>query len=378
MKYLTNCELRIDAPRRKSRGAAWLAAAVLFAAVAWPAQAQRPANSGEPFTGLINPSAVAFNPATGKVYTVNPDANAVEISDDAANSTVRIQVGAGPVSIAADSTNGRAYVVNADDGTVSVIDGKTDAVIATLPIGGHPYSIAADSAAGKIYVSRTYGDQLAIIDAATNQIGGVKTGSPDLIAVNPQSHIAYLLGYEGGSVAMFDEATQSIASKLSVGMHAWGMALDDVTGVVYIAKIGDSSVAVLDPGAATPKLIRTGFLPCSVAVNSRTHTVYIANYGDNSLTVIDGAKGRVVATIPVGNRPQSVAVDSVRNLVYVANTLANSVTVIDGASNHAIATLDAGKAPYALAVNATSGKLHVANLNRTSFTILDASHTQRR
>lgn len=380
MKYLTNLKLCTAVRRRNlrvHRVSTWIATAVIFAAAAQLSVTQTPANSGEPVTGLNNPSATVFNPATGKVYTVDSEAGAIQISDDAAGTTVRVKVGAGPVSIAADSSNGRAYVANAGDGTVSVIDGKNDTVLATVPIGANPYSIAADSTAGKIYVTRTYSDHLTMIDAATNQVSGIKAGSPDLIAVNPKTHIAYLLGYEGGNLVVLNEEIQSVTES-SVGMHAWGIALNAETGTVYIAKIGDAEVAVLKPGSSSPTIIQAGNIPCSVAINPQTNTIYVANYADNSLTVIDGAENRAVTQIPVGKRPQAVAVDAGRNLIYVANTQANTVTAIDGATNKILATLEAGKAPYALVVNPASSKLHVANMDKTSFTILDAGNLQNR
>jgi YVTN family beta-propeller protein len=89
---------------------------------------------------------------------------------------VHVKVGAGPVSIAAGASNGRAYVVNGDDGTVSVIDGKTDAVIATVPAANHPYAISANPVTGKVYVSRSYSDEITVIDAVTNSRSGIKTG----------------------------------------------------------------------------------------------------------------------------------------------------------------------------------------------------------
>ena len=329
-------------------------------------------SASEAESGLVNAAAVAFNAATGKVYTVDTDRNAVHVTNDATGSTIEVPVGAGPVSIAVDASNGRAYVASAGDGTVTVVDGKTDVVIATLTVGSHPYSIAADSDAGKIYVSRTYSNELTVIDAATNAISEIKSGSPDLISVDTKTHTAFLLGYEGGDLTVLNEETRAF-QKTSVGMHAWGMAVNDKTGALYVARPGYAEVAVLELGSMTPTLIAVGQIPCSVAINSTTNRIYVANYADNTASVIDGAKPQVITTIPVGARPQAVAADAVRNLVFVANTQGNSVTVIDGLQDKVIATLKAGKAPYALAINPASGKLHVANEEGTAFTILDVS-----
>jgi YVTN family beta-propeller protein len=373
MKYLIKLkpwiELRLQKVAVRRLRAALAAVAIVIAGQPLPSLAQA-------VSGLINPQAVAFNPANGKVYTVDTDGGSVYISDDSVNSTIRIKVGAGPVSIAVDASNGRAYVANAGDGTMSVIDGKTDAVVAIVPIGNHPYSIAADSVTGRIYVSRTYSDQLMIIDAATNKVSGIKTGSSDLIAVDSKRGTVFLLGYEGGNLAVLDEASDTFSER-SAGMHAWGIALNEVTGNLYVAKPGDVGVAEFEAGSISPRMIPAGQIPCSVAVNSRTNTVYVANYGDSSVTVIDGAKGRTIATLSTGNRPEAVTVDVVDNLVFVANTLGNSITVIDGGVNRVLDTLDAGKAPYALIVNPLSGKLHVANVDKTSFTIIDVSRFRK-
>jgi YVTN family beta-propeller protein len=142
MKYLTNSGKCPAAKKQKFSAIGMLSALATAGGFLFFGQlgvAQSPYTSE--ISGLINPAAAAYNPATGKTYIVDPDGGAVTISDDAAHISVHVKVGAGPVSIAADSANGRAYVANADDGTVSVIDGKTDAVIASLTIGSHPYSI---------------------------------------------------------------------------------------------------------------------------------------------------------------------------------------------------------------------------------------------
>jgi YVTN family beta-propeller protein len=373
MKYLIKLWPCIGRPERKSERS-WtldlLSMTAVLAALVLPVAPAAQAPSATPQAGLINPAGAEFNPATGKVYVVDAEKGIVNISDDRAGKAVSVKVGGGPVSVAVDSANGRAYVANADDGTVSVLDGRTDAVLATLTVGSHPYSIAADSAAGKIYITRTYSDELMVIDAATNQVTSIKAGSPDLIAVAQDTHTVYLLGYEGGNLAILNAATRGFIHT-SVGMHAWGIALNEATGAVYVARPGNAEVIMIESGGSNQKSIPTGRIPCFVAVNARTNTIYVANYADNSVTAIDGAKGRPVATVPVGKRPEALAIDTEHNRVYVANTLGNSVTVIDGATNRVVAILDAGKAPYALALNPRASKLHVANLNIRSFTILD-------
>lgn len=370
MKYLIKSVKQIRVRREKNRGPAcfWVGAVVLAVFLhSLGVRLCAQSSPGPLAVTLINPQAIAFDPASGKVYVVDSRNNVVHVIDDATGSTLRVTVGSEPVSIVLNS--GRLYVANSGDGTVSVIDGSTDAVIATIKAGAHPYSIAANSVTGKVYVSHTFSDQITVIDSATNTAANVTAGSFDLVVVNSKTDTTYMLGYEGGNLALLDGSGRK-AKETTLGMHAWGMALDAASGNVFVARTGNAEVDVISPSSSLIKAVPTGAIPCAVAINSETNIIYVANYGDNTVTAIDGTTFKVVATIPVGNRPEALAVDPSSNTIYAANTKSDSVTVIDGGRNIVRSTLPAGKHPYALAVNPRSRKLHVANLSDSPFTTI--------
>jgi YVTN family beta-propeller protein len=197
------------------------------------------------------------------------------------------------------------------------------------------------------------------------------TGSIDLIAIDATVNTAYLLAYEGGNLTVLEGAQRAV-HKMEAGKHAWGMALNEATHTLYIARVGTGDVIALQGTSST--VLPAGKTPCAVAVNSRTNTVYVANYGSGNVSVLDAETGRTTATIPVGEHPQALAVDAQRNLVYVTNTFSNTVSIIDGKSRKAVATRPAGKAPYALAVDPGSSRLYVANeAGDKHFTIVDTT-----
>jgi YVTN family beta-propeller protein len=339
-----------------------------------PASARAQLNP--PSSGLTNPRAIVFNPATGKVYAVDTDHGAIQIYTDASKQMHRVQVGAEPISIAVNPANGRAYVANAGDGTVTVLDGNSDAVLATVPVGNHPYSIAVNSTTAKVYVTHTYGGQLNILDGMTNTASDIKTGSSDLIAINSRTGTVYLLGY-GGAVKVLEGASQKITER-PVGKHAWGLTLNDITGAVYVTRIENADVAAINPDSLSVISLSAGVIPCAIAVNPQANQLYVANYGDNSASVIDATTGRKIATVPVGRHPKAIAFDAKRNLIYVANTGDGTVTVIDTASNSVVATLPAGKNPYALAVVPGSSSLYVANeADDNPSTVVDVAAIQK-
>jgi YVTN family beta-propeller protein len=350
--------------------AAFIAPACVAAAMAWlgpHAAAQRP--SPDPSSGLINPQGIAFNPVSRKIYVVNKAHAAVDVIDAASQALASIPVGRAPVSIAVDAASGRTYVANSGDGTLTIIDGTADKVLATVAVGPHPYSLAANQRTGTVYVSHTFSNQTTALDGTTQGVTQLATGSIDLIAIDAAADTAYLLGYEGGTLTVL-EGTGHAMHKQQAGPHAWGMAVNEATHRLYVARMGTGDVIALD--GASSSILPAGRTPCAVAVNPRTNQVFVANYGDGSVTVLDAEAARSLATIRVGDHPQALAVDAQRNLVYVANTLSGTVTIIDAERRRAVATLPAGKAPYALAVEPGSTRLYVANEGgERPFTIVD-------
>ena len=98
-------------------------------------------------------------------------------------------MGDDPLAIAVNSVTNRVYVLNTTSGTVSVLDGKTDAVVATVNVGKWPYVLAANPAENKVYVSNIFSNVITIIDGVTNTTKTVSAGSADAIAIDPLSLI---------------------------------------------------------------------------------------------------------------------------------------------------------------------------------------------
>jgi YVTN family beta-propeller protein len=322
-------------------------------------------------TGLISPRAIVFNPTANKVYAVDPGHHAVSVFDVGARSTKSVRVGDEPLAIAVNPVTNRVYVANAGSGTVSVLDGKNDAILATVNVGQRPYVLAANAATNKVYVSNTFSDLLTIIDGATNATRKLKTGSADAIAVDSTGKHVYLLGYESDHLTVLDE--DDSLHKLPAGaMHLWAMAFNGMDAL-NVTRINNGDVVAINPQSKELTPTRAGKFPCAVAAFEKTARIYVANCFDDSVTVIDGANHKVLATLHVGSHPQAIAVDQQTGLVFVANTHGDSVSVIDVSRNKVTATLPAGKNPYAITVDPGNSTVYVANMGDTAFTRIDIS-----
>jgi YVTN family beta-propeller protein len=325
----------------------------------------------EPHGRTIHPRALAFNPTTHRLYAVDQDGNRV-IVVDSKGARSSISVGQAPNCIVVDAALNRIYVANARGGNISVIDGATDRVVETLPGEEHPYAIGFNAALHRVYVTNTYSNNVTTIDSTTNSVQQVPVGSKDYVETDARRRRAFFISYEDPALTMLDASNAIHREDLDLS-HAWGLAVDEQRGIVYVTEIGRNLLlAYHEEGGKTDK-VPTGPMPDAVAIDETANRIYVANYVGDSVTVIDGATMKPIATVATGHHPQALAVDGERHRIFVANTHSNNATVIDGATNRALGTIPAGTNPYAVDVDPDNGDAYVANYGSHPVTKLDLS-----
>ena len=326
----------------------------------------------EPSTSLLNATrAIALNAKTGKVYAVDGAHDAVAVFDRKEVARASVKVGKEPVALAINEKTNRIYVANNAGGSVSVIDGTNDVAVATVNVGALPYVLAVNPVTNKIFVSNTFSEMITLIDGATNATSTIKAGSADSIVIDTKRDRAYLIGWEGTSLAVLDSKPAIIGKVQMGGMHLWGMAVDEAAGKIYVTRAGNAELAIVDEASGRVTNIATGASPCAVAVNPATNRIYVVNHEDNTVTVIDGTLGKALGTVEVGKKPQGIAIDAKANRIYVANVHGDDVSVIDGARNAVIETLRTGRNPYALVVNDSTARLYAVLQSESPFTVTD-------
>lgn len=319
----------------------------------------------------ISPQAIVVNPQTGKFYAVSTAKNVVTVLDSNGHFLLRTAVGKEPVSIAVNPDTNRIYVTNSNSGNVSVIDGKTDKVMATVPVGELPYTITVNRAANKIYVSRTFSDVTVIIDGKTNVPTTVKAGVGDAVAAESLDTDTYMTSFEALGVTVFDGSNDHV-SKIATPNHMWAMAARPATKKIYAVSVGNANVTVIDGNTKATRVVNTGEIPCAIGIDQSSGKAFVVDLAGSEVTVIDGASDSVVANVSVGLKPQVIAVDSGNHNVYVASTHESTATVFDGTTNSLLATLKTEKAPFAIAVNTKSHVAVLLSLNG-GLTLIDGT-----
>jgi YVTN family beta-propeller protein len=326
--------------------------------------------SQEPATTLLSTRAIALNSATGKLYAAEPLHGTVAVYDPHSNATSRIKVGSEPLAIAINEKTNRIYVANHGSGTVSVVDGASGSVSSTIDVGALPYVVAVNAAANRTYVSNVFSDVITVIDGTTNALQKIKAGSADTITLDESRDKAFLAGYQSTKLVVLNRTPQ-ITGDMKVGYHAWGLAVDPPSGILYVTRSQDAALLIIDETSGATTSIPTGSIPCAVALNAAKNRAYVVNHAGDSVTVVDTAKRAVVATIPVGSSPQGIAIDPASNRIYVANSHSSTITVLDAASNSVLKTLPTGKNPYNVLVDPATAHLYVALEGDSAFAVID-------
>src|SRR5690349_9182455 len=269
-----------------------------------------------PLTGLFLLLVVFLSSLNSDVYSG---------SNQWTKSNSNISVGSKPNSIAFGL--GNIYVTNSGSDNVSVIDGKTNKVVATIPVGTSPHGVVAlDSPVGgfsTIYVTNSGSDNVSVIDGKTNKV----------------------------------------VATIPVGTSPHGfVALDSPVGgfsTIYVTNSGSDNVSVID--GKTNNVVAT--IPVdrhldSLYKTSDNRTIYTINTISDNVSVIDGKTNKVVATIPVGTSPHDI-IGSMLGKLYVTNSGSDNVSVIDGKTNKVVATIPVGTSPHRVAL--CRSKTYVTN-----------------
>jgi DNA-binding beta-propeller fold protein YncE len=321
-----------------------------------------------------NPSSIAVNPVTNKIYVETAGDN-VAVIDGATNSFATFNAGS-VGSIAVNPVTDKVYISNGPFSgivsplQVSEVDGVTNNVTIIAPGSAGP--LAVDPVTNKVYCSSS--DGVTVIDGATNEATTISAASSGAIAVNPVTNKVYVsYGFffldEGFPSVTAVDGTTNEAAVMAPGI-AGSIAVNPVTDTIYVADYSGSNLFSYDGVTNVSTLFAQG-ITGPLAVNTVTNTIYAASVyvgpsNSGAVAVIDGVTG-TSTIVPVGPLPQEIVVNPVTNKVYVLGS--SDVTVIDGATNTA-STVAVGTAPQGIALNPVTGNVYVGNNGSGNVTVI--------
>jgi DNA-binding beta-propeller fold protein YncE len=310
----------------------------------------------------VSPQAVAIDQATDTIYVLDSNGTTAVLDGARCNATVtsgcyapRATIDVGGAAAVFDPATRTLYVADPEGG-IRVVDAATCNALATTGCG---------QAAGLIPDNN--GPEAIDIDVATDTVYAVNTpwgaGSSDAFGatVNPGDGDATGEATGMSTVSVIDGATcnrtdgsgcSRTSPAVPVGSGAFGVAVDQATGAVYVTNDNAGTVSVIDGArcnAATtsgcahaPVAVRTGAWPAGIAVDDTLHTVFSLNANDDTLSAINTrtCNGATVSGCPQVARaaqagpdggagfsayPQTIALDTPTNTAYVASVGTSNV-----------------------------------------------------
>ncbi|HXI20786.1 MAG TPA: YncE family protein, partial [Gemmatimonadales bacterium] len=185
-----------------------------------------------------------------------------------------------PDGIAYAPGPGRVFVSDESGGGELVIDGRTDRVLARIPIGGEAGNTRYDPGSGCILVAVQTLDQIVAIDPVSARVVGryapAGADHPHGMALDPETRRLFVANEDNATVELVDLGTMRVRSVARAGEDPDVLAFDPRPGRLYVATEGGGLwVYRVLRGTLVPE-VRLG-LPHAhtVSVDTATHLVYL-------------------------------------------------------------------------------------------------------
>ncbi|HEY5411896.1 MAG TPA: YncE family protein [Caulobacteraceae bacterium] len=173
---------------------------------------------------------------------------------------------------------------------------------------------------------------------------GVVNGRIDHLALDEASGRLFVAELGNDSVDVVDLKAGKATARID-GLHQpQGVGFVASTHELYVADGGDGSVRIFGGAGLTPVgRIDLGNDADNVRVEQGGRLVLVG-YGDGALAVVDARTRAVVSKIPLAAHPESFQLDPAGGAIYVNLPNAHRIAVVDRVTGHSNRTLPVGLA----------------------------------
>ncbi len=260
-----------------------------------------------------------------------------------------------------DSTNHRMYVSHGTQ--TEVIDTTTDKLVATIPDTKGVHGIAVANDLGKGFTSNGTTNDVTIFDLKTNKAtGNVKTGAnPDAIIYEPVTHRVLTFNGKSNDATIFDAKTgEVVTASLPMGGKP-EFAQVDGKGHVYV-NIEDKNevieISVKDSVVSRRYSIAPCDGPSGLAIDTKKGVLF--SVCNKVMSVSDYAKGKVLASVVIGQGPDGVAFDD--GYAFSANGRDGNISMVSETAPgkwETVATIETTKGARTIGVDQKAHKLYL-------------------
>ncbi len=205
---------------------------------------------------------------------------------------------------------------------VMVIDIETGKLVGDIPDTPGVHGIALAPELNRGFISNGRADTASIFDLTTLKvIGQVKTGAnPDAILYDPFSKLIFTFNGRSQDATLFNASTGKVVKTLALGGKP-EFATADGKGKVYVNIENTNEIAQIDSQKLSVTnlfSLKPGEEPTGMAIDREHHRVF-SGCCNKLMTVLDVESGKVIATVPIGERVDGNGFDDELGLAFSSN-----------------------------------------------------------
>jgi YVTN family beta-propeller protein len=266
-----------------------------------------------------------WDPVSDRVYVSCQNSAQVAVVDARDDSILTyIPVGACPIKMYMNTRRHKLYVLNYDAGTVSIVNVTANKAIKTVSVGGNPNAGYYCRSADKFYSAGRYEECVVIGGRTDTVIARIPVpGTEDLLCAtgNEQSGIVFAGMFAGNSgyIIAIDAEADTVLYTHDLG-HAFaqGLLYSMKIGYVYSANYGSSVSVLTGDGSRVVKVMSLGAAPFALASAPSHDRVYVGNLGTRWLYVLRDNEAVTAAPSPESEGAMRVTPNPFAHSVAVA------------------------------------------------------------
>jgi len=238
-------------------------------------------------------------------------------------------------------------------------------------LGGRPFGINVTSS-GDVLVTEQDLNRAVHVPGSGSGMTSIAVGAdPGDVASNRAGTLAFVSGFNDGTISFVDLRTKSVSTTLHVANNAYRLALSTDETRLYVSST-DGRLYVVNTGTKTvgTSTLIGGSLQ-GLALNHSGHALYVSSTG-GTVVVLDPTSLAVTKSAGISScGAQDVALSTDDTELYVA--CENGVVVVLDATTLASkgSFNISGAAPFGLAVTPDNAQLYVSSPTTGRLTIID-------
>jgi YVTN family beta-propeller protein len=205
---------------------------------------------------------------------------------------------------------------------VQVLDVKTGKTLATIPDTKGVHGIALAKDLNKGFISDGKDTAVTVFDLKTFKTTDkikVTGANPDAILFDPFTHRIFTFNGRGNNATVIDAGTNKVIGTIPLAGKP-EFAVTDGKGKVYVNIEDLSKICQINPKTMTVEQtwpIAPGEGPSGLALDNQTHRLF--SVCDKLMVVVDALTGKVITSLPIGDRVDGVAFDPATKCAYSSN-----------------------------------------------------------